>query len=201
VKLGSSITISAGALLAIGVAGWLLATCARRDGIAIGKQLVHDQAVDSTNTAHAATDSLANATWRVRLDSLARANTAARALPRLEHRADSAARAIAAIPDSFVPKSQALAALGAEHQVSDSLRHVVVQDSAGIRARDNRILALMRSDSIYAHVTVPQLTKDRDWWKKRASSPCGLGGAVGLGIRGADAVAGFTCRISLPRLF
>jgi len=35
----------------------------------------------------------------------------------------------------------------------------------------------------------------------KSASPCGLGGTVGLGIRGADAVAGFTCRVGLPHIF
>lgn len=200
-KLGSTLTISAGALLTIGAVGWLLVTCARRDGIAIGKRLDHDVGTDRVNVARAAAVDSSATAWQRRLDSLARANSAAKDLPRLAHRADSEAAAIAAVPDSFVPKSQALGAIAAKDTTIGVLLLVIDQDSVGIRARNVRILELERSDSIYAHVTVPKLTRDRDWWKARANSPCGLGGTVGLGIRGADAIAGFTCRISLPRIF
>lgn len=199
-KLGSSLTLSAGVVLVIGLAGWLLTTWARRDGIAIGKQLEHDAGTDRVNAARAAAEIAGEVAYRHLLDSIGRPSPATRALPAQQHRADSAGAAIAALPDSLIPKSQALSALREKDSTIVLLKGVIAQDTVGIHARDGEILRLTRSVRSYADTVVPNLTRDRDWWKRRASSPCGLGGTVGLGIRGADAVAGFTCRIKLPFL-
>ena len=201
-KLGSSISISAGALLAIGVAGWLLATYARREGIAIGKQLEHDAGVDRSNAAAAAAVRKAAADWQHQRDSIEHAAQLLRArAAAASSRADSAEQRLRAMPGAMVPKDSALAVIAEKNATIAAKDAVIAQDTVGIRARDQRILELTSSLRVYTDSIVPGLTRDRDWWKKRASSPCGLGGAVGLGIRGADAVAGVTCRIALPHLF
>jgi len=176
------------AILLVGLVG----QCQRRAGLADGKQLAHDSVTDVVNAARAAAVHDDSLTWQRKLDGLARA-----AVAPAQHAA-AAERAIVASPDTMIPKRVVLLALAAKDAV-------IAQDSVGIRERDEHVLTLTRSLAVYTDSIVPGLTRDRDRWKtealRRASSPCGVGGTVGLGIRGADAVAGFTCRIALPHLF
>jgi len=195
-KFGN-VTLSAGMLLAIGLAGWLLATCARRDGIAIGRQLAHDDATDRINAARAAAEIEATTTFRHQLDSLARANTASRALPAQRARSDSAGAAIAAIPDSLIPKRRVEDLRHEKDSTIALLDSIVAHDSVGIRARDVRILALESSVRSYADTIVPNLTRDRNKWRQRALANCGLQLTAGYGPRGVDAVAGYGCKIPL----
>jgi hypothetical protein len=77
------------------------------------------------------------------------------------------------------------------------LDSVVVQDSVGIRARDGRILALEGSVRSYTDTIVPNLTRDRNRWRKQAQRLCGPQGTVGIGLHGADAVVGYGCKIPI----
>jgi hypothetical protein len=199
-KLGT-ITISASMAAAAIAAALLYGQCQHHAGVVIGKQLGHDDATDRVNAARAAAETEAGVAWRRLLDSLARTNRASRALPTQRQRSDSAGAAIAALTDSLIPKSQ-VEAMRHEKDSTIALQDsVIAQDSVGIRARDGRIFALEGSVRSYADTVVPNLTRDRNKWRKRALvNACGLGGTVGVGTRGADAVVGFTCRISLPRL-
>lgn len=198
----NKITLSVGVLVAILITGWLAATAARQAGIAIGKQLEHDAGVDRVNAAKAAAQREAAAAWHQHRDSVDRAGQVLRARAAAATlRADAAEQRLRAMPGLTVPKDSALAVIAAKNATIVAQDAVIAQDTVGIRARDGRILELTSSLRIYTDSIVPGLTRDRDWWKAHASSPCGLGGTAGLGIRGVDAVAGFTCRISLPHLF
>jgi hypothetical protein len=197
-RLASSVTVSAGVVVMVMAAAWLWAQCSYTNGVAIGKQLAHDDATDRVNAARAAAETEAGVAWRRFLDSVARTNRASRALPTQRQRSDSAGAAIAALNDSLIPKSQ-VEAMRHEKDSTIALQDsVIAQDSVGIRARDGRIFALEGSVRSYTDTVVPNLTRDRNKWRKRALvNACGLGGTVGVGIRGADAVAGFTCRIRI----
>jgi len=139
--------------------------------------------------------------WQRARDSLATAGRfAAKRAAAAKRRADSLER-VAAAAGELVPKPDHDRAIAAKNQEIAAKDAVIAQDSVGIRAREARIAQLLETVASYRDTIVPDLTRERDRWRRRAHSACGLGGTVGLGIRGADAVAGFTCRISLPHLF
>jgi len=197
------VKISVGVLAVLILAGvvWLGLTCARQDGIAIGRQLAHDDATDRINAARMAAAVEAEAAWRHQRDSLDHDTQVLRDTAAAQKtRADAAEQRLRAMPGTMVPKDSALAVIAEKNATIAAKEAVIAQDTVGIRDRDRRILELTSSLHVYTDSIVPGLMRDRDFWKARRSSPCGLGGAVGVGIRGADAVAGLTCRISLPRL-
>lgn len=198
-KLAGKITVSAGVLLAAAAALFLVGQCSKYDGIQLGKQLQQDVDADHLTAAVAAALDSSDGVWKGRFaDQAARANVPARALPALEHRADSAVAAIIAIPDSFVPKSQAMAAVSAEKERGDSLARVVQEDSVGIRLRDLRILSLRDTVRLFTDSIVPTLTRSRNYWRRRALSACG--GDVGYGVTTHKADLYVGCRLPLPRL-
>lgn len=191
------VTVSLVGAAAIALAFYVGQCGGRRYERALAEDRATDVQVAATDT-NAWADSAA---WESARDSLATAaRFAAKRAVAAKRRADSLER-VAAAAGELVPKpvhDQALAAKNQELAAKDA---VIAQDSVGIRARDTRIDQLLGTVASYRDTLVPELTRERDRWRRRAHSACGLGGTVGVGIRGADAVAGFTCRLSLPRLF
>jgi hypothetical protein len=165
------------------------------------RALAEDRATDVLVAHTDSSTSADSAAWQRERDSLANAaRFAAKRAAAAKRRADSLER-VAAAAGELVPKAKHDAAIGAKNQELAAKDAVIAQDSIGIRARDDRIAQLWGTVVSYRDTLVPTLTRERDRWRARAHSACGLGGTVGLGLRGADAVAGFTCRLSLPRLF
>jgi len=185
------------AVIAIALAFWVGQCGGRRYERALAQDRATDVQVAHTSSA-AAADSAA---WQLERDSLANAaRFAAKRAAAAKHRADSLER-VAAAAGELVPKADVDRALEAKNQELAAKDAVIAQDTVGIQERDRRIAQLMGTVASYRDSIVPDLTRERDRWRGRAHSACGLGGTVGIGARGADAVAGFTCRLSLPRLF
>jgi len=191
------ITVSIAGVVAIALAFWVGQCGGRRYERALAEDRATDVQVQDRSSATAA-DSAAWARARDSLENAARF-AATRAIA-AKHRADSLER-VAATAGELVPRVDHDRAIGAKNQELAAKDGVIAQDSIGIRARDRRIAQLLGTVASYRDSIVPDLTRERDRWRGRAHSACGLGGTVGVGARGADAVAGFTCRISLPRLF
>ena len=183
--------------IAIALAFWL----GKCDGRRNEKALAEDRATD-VQVAHTDSATIADsAAWQLERESLARAGRlVAQRAAAAKRRADSLAGIVAAAGE-LVPKADVDRVVAAKDTTIGVLLEVIYQDSVGIRARDTRIGELLGTVASYRDTLIPALTRERDRWRRRAHSACGLGGTVGLGIRGADAVAGFTCRLSLPRLF
>src|SRR5712664_224216 len=98
-NLGGRVSLSVGAVLVLAVAGWLAMTCARRDGIAVGKQLEHDASVDRVNVAQAAAQRDAAAAWQHHRDSIDRAGQVLRSrAAAATMRADSAEQRLREMP-------------------------------------------------------------------------------------------------------
>lgn len=196
------IGIGAGLIVAAAVIAWLWASCAHRGGVAEGKQMAHDSASDARNAALKAAIAASDSAWQRRLDSLGRAAAVVgKQLPAQRRRADSLEAALVVFQDSFFRAADVEKTHQAWKAALTSALGVIQQDSTGIRARDLRIFSLRDSLHLYTDSIVPQLTRDRDWWKKRASSPCGPTATGGYGVKGLDAVAGFGCRLPFPHLF
>jgi len=191
------ITVSIAGVVAIALAFWVGQCGGRRYERALAEDRATDVQVQDRSSATAA-DSAAWARARDSLENAARF-AATRAIA-AKHRADSLER-VAATAGELVPRVDHDRAIGAKNQELAAKDGVIAQDSIGIRARDRRIAQLLGTVASYRDSIVPDLTRERDRWRGRAHSACGLGGTVGVGAHGADAVAGFTCRISLPRLF
>lgn len=166
------------------------------------RALAEDRATDVQVAETDTTSRADSAAWQRARDSLVMAaRFAAKRAAAAKRRADSLETGLAAIGNQTVPKAVVDQVVAAKNQELAAKDAVIAQDSVGIRARDTRIDHLLGTVASYRDTLVPALTRERDRWRARAHSACGLGGTVGVGIRGADAVAGFTCRLSLPRLF
>lgn len=203
-KLGR-VTLNATAIAVIIGAAWLWAQCSYRDGLANGKQLEHDSATDRINAARATAEVMATAAWRHENDSLKHANAElAGQLARQRPRSEAAAKTILERAEPTIPTADAQTAVAELQKTIVLLEKTVAQDSVGMRRRDARIVTLEGSVLSYTDTIVPGLTRDRDKWKRQAlrARTCGAGATVGYGVRGPDAVAGFTCRVTfrLPLL-
>jgi len=191
------VTVSLAGAAAIALAFWMGQCGGRRYARALAEDRATDVLVAQTDSA-ASWDSAA---WQREREVLERSGrlAAVRALA-AKRRADSLER-VAAAAGEVVPKADHDRAVAAKNQELATQDAVIAQDSVGIRERDGRIVQLEGTLLRYREVIVPELRRERDRWRRRAHSACGLGGTVGAGLRGPDAVAGFTCRLSLPHLF
>jgi len=198
--LGGKVTLSAGALVAIVAAGFLLRECGFHAGRQYERQVVEDRTSD-VQVAH--TDSAARAdtmAWHRTRDSLARAGQmAALSAAAAQHRADSLEQLAHAAGD-LVPKAVVDAALAAKNEELAAKDVVIAQDSVGIRARDGRIARLLGTVASYRDTIVPDLARERDRWRSQARGRCGAEVTPGYALlsRGADVVVGYGCRIPLP---
>jgi hypothetical protein len=191
------LTVSVAGFVAIALAFWVGQCGGRRYERALAEDRATDVQVQDRSSATSA-DSAAWARERDSLDNAAR--FAAKRAAAAKRRADSLER-VAAAAGELVPKVDHDRAIDAKNQELAAKDAVIAQDTIGIRERDQRIAQLMGTVTSYRDTIVPELTRQRDRWRKRAHSACGAGGTLGVGLRGADAVAGFTCRVPLPRLF
>ena len=191
------LTVSVAGVVAIALAFYLGQCGGRRYERALAEDRATDVVVANTDSGTVA-DSVAWQRERDSLDNAAR--FAAKRAVAAKRRADSLER-VAAAAGELVPKVDHDRAIDAKNQELAAKDAVIAQDTIGIRERDRRIAQLMGTVISYRDTIIPELTRQRNRWRKRAHSACGAGGTVGVGLRGADAVAGFTCRISLPRFF
>jgi hypothetical protein len=197
-RLAGTVTVSAAALVVLAASLLVFGECRYRAG-ASDQRL---KAAGDTTDVHRArlVARVVKLEAQVRLDSAAQAGelaAAAAASDTARRRGDSleaALRARGPLPPEVVATLEAKNATIAQ----------LVQEGA---AKDRTILfwqgvaGTRRAQRDSALAIAEQYRQQRDAWRKKAGSPCGLGGTVGMGVRGADAVAGFTCRLSLPKLW